>query len=66
MFGQDLREPLYQKMGTDLTAIEGIGIATALVILTEVGPDLSRSPRRNTLPPGWVCAPTTGLAEGRS
>ena len=44
MFGQDMREPLYQKMGTDLTAIEGIGIATALVILTEVGPDLSRFP----------------------
>jgi transposase len=42
MAGQDMRAPLYQKLGADLTAIEGIGIATALVILTEVGPDLSR------------------------
>ena len=42
MAGQDMRLPLYQKLGVDLTAIEGIGITTALVVLTEVGPDLSR------------------------
>lgn len=39
---QDMRGPLYQKLGVDLTAIEGIGVLTALVLLTEVGPDLSR------------------------
>jgi len=39
--GQDMREILYRKFGVDLTAIEGIGIMTALVILTEVGPNLS-------------------------
>ena len=44
MAGQDMREWLYKKLGVDLTAIEGIGIATALVILTEVGPDLSGFP----------------------
>jgi len=44
MQGQDMREWLYKKLGVDLTAIEGIGVATALVILTEVGPDLSRFP----------------------
>jgi len=44
MFGQDLRAGLYPKFGVDLTAIEGIGILTELVILTEVGPDLSRFP----------------------
>jgi len=44
LLGQDLREPLYRKLGVDLTAIEGIGITTALVLLTEVGPDLSRFP----------------------
>lgn len=37
MQGQDMREVLYRKFGADLTAIEGIGVATALVILTEVG-----------------------------
>ncbi len=38
--GQDMREVLYRKFGTDLTAIEGIGVATALVVLTEVGPNM--------------------------
>jgi transposase len=42
MQGQDMREVLYRKFGTDLTAIEGIGVGTALVVLTEVGPDVSR------------------------
>ena len=41
MQGQDMREVLFQKFGCDLTAIEGIGVATALVILTEVGPNLA-------------------------
>jgi transposase len=41
MQGQDMREPLYRKFGVDLTAIEGIGVATALVVLTEVGPNLA-------------------------
>ncbi len=41
MAGQDLRAALYPKSGVDLTAIEGIGSLTALVVLTEVGPDLS-------------------------
>lgn len=42
MVGQDLRPLLYQKLGVDLTAIEGVGVMTALTFLTEVGPDLSR------------------------
>jgi transposase len=42
MRDQDLREWLYRKLGADLTAIEGIGTMTGLVILGEVGPDLSR------------------------
>lgn len=41
MQGQDMREVLYRKFGADLTAIEGIGVTTALVVLTEVGPDVS-------------------------
>jgi len=40
--GQDMRAVLYQKFGVDLTAIEGIGVTTALVMLTEVGPNLER------------------------
>lgn len=43
--GKKIEEPLrlglYQKLGVDLTAIEGIGARTVLTVLTEVGPDLS-------------------------
>jgi transposase len=42
MGGQDLRKLLYEKFGVDLTAIEGIGGLTGLVLLTEVGPNLDR------------------------
>lgn len=42
--GQDMRAELYCKLGVDLTAIEGVGIETALTILTEVGADVSRFP----------------------
>jgi transposase len=42
MAGQDLREALYRKTAVDLTAIEGIGSLTSLVVFTEVGPDVSR------------------------
>ena len=42
MDGQDMRQRLYEKCGTDLTAIEGIGVQTGLVLLTEVGPNVSR------------------------
>ena len=44
MLNQDMRAALYPKLGVDLTAIEGIGVLTSLVILTEVGPDLSLFP----------------------
>jgi transposase len=38
---QTLRVALYQKMGVDLTAVEGIGAMAALTMLTEAGPDLN-------------------------
>jgi len=42
MAGQDMREGMYKKFGVDLTAIEGIGVTTSLVLFTEVGPEVSR------------------------
>ena len=36
--------PLFQALGVDLTLIEGIDVGTALVILGEVGVDVSRFP----------------------
>jgi transposase len=40
----DARGLLFGMSGVDLTAIEGIDAATALVILSEIGTDLSRFP----------------------
>ncbi len=42
MAGVDMRPKLYEKFGVDLTGIEGIGVLTSLVLLTEVGPNVSR------------------------
>lgn len=56
---------LFRKLGTDLTAIEGIGINTSLVVLTEIGMDVTGFPSKSTLPLGWGFVPTTGLAAAR-
>lgn len=40
----DACEPLFRAVGVDLTAIEGIDVGTALVILAEIGVDVSRFP----------------------
>jgi hypothetical protein len=40
----DARTPLYRLAGVDLTLIEGIEEGTALVILSEIGTDMSRWP----------------------
>lgn len=40
----DATAPLFRATGVDLTAIEGIDVSTALVILGEVGPDVDRFP----------------------
>jgi transposase len=44
MAGVDLRPELFAKFGVDLTGIEGIGVLTGLVLLTEVGPNVNRFP----------------------
>jgi transposase len=43
--GEDgLRDALYRISGVDLTTIDGIGVETVSVVLSEYGPDLSRFP----------------------
>jgi transposase len=37
-------QPLFQALGVDLTLIDGIDVSTALVILAEIGVDVSRFP----------------------
>jgi transposase len=41
---ESLRSILYQKLGVDLTAVEGFGGLVAMTALTEVGPDLTCFP----------------------
>jgi transposase len=40
--GKDLRQELYRWTGVDLTAIEGIGVLSAQIILSEIGTDMNR------------------------
>jgi transposase len=40
----DACEPLFRALGLDLTEVDGIDVGTALVILAEIGVDVSRFP----------------------
>ena len=40
----DATGPLFRALGVDLTEVEGIDVGTALVILAEIGVDVSRFP----------------------
>ena len=40
----NLRELMFKMCGVDLTRIDGIDITTALTVISEVGPDMSRFP----------------------
>ena len=65
MLQQDMRAGLYPKLGVDLTAIEGIGVLTELVILTEVGPDLSRFPSEKHFASWLGLCPDQRISGGR-
>jgi transposase len=65
MADQDMREWLYRKMGVDLTAIEGIGVMTGLIVLTEVGPDLSRFPSEKNFTSWLGLCPDNRISGGK-
>lgn len=60
-----MRTALFQALGVDLTAIPTIEVDTALVILTEVGPDLSRFPSSEHFCAWLNLAPGTRISGGR-
>jgi transposase len=39
-----MREAVYRLTGFDLTTIDGIGVDTAAVVVSELGPDFSAFP----------------------
>ena len=55
----EIRTPLHQLTGADLTQIDAIGPYSALRLLGEIGTDMSRCPPRSTSPPGSPWRPTT-------
>ncbi len=60
-----LHRTLYEVMGVDLTAIPTIGIETALVLASEVGPDLSRFPSASNFCSWLSLAPPTRITGGK-
>lgn len=61
----DARPLLYQMTGVDLTAIEGIDTGTALVILSEIGTDMSRWPSVKAFSSWLGLSPQARISGGR-
>ena len=60
-----LHQAVWRVMGVDLTAIPTIGVDTALVIASEIGPDLSRFPTGQHFCSWLGLAPPTRISGGR-
>jgi transposase len=63
--GFDARTICHQKLGVDLTAIDGIGVGTAMTILTEIGTDFSRFPNSAAFCAWLGLAPNTRITGGK-
>jgi len=57
--------PLFQALGVDLTEIEGIEVGTALVILAELGVDVSRFPTERHFASWLGLCPNTSRSNRR-
>ena len=61
----DIRGPLYQLLGTDLTQIDGIGAYNALRLVTEIGTDMTRWPNERHFTSWMTLAPRNRVTGGR-
>ena len=61
----DLRTRLFQMCGVDLTRIDGIDVTTALVVISEVGSDLSRFPSDKHFASWLGLCPGTKITGGK-
>lgn len=61
----DLRTRLFQMCGVDLTRIDGIDITTALVVLSEIGTDMSRFPSDKHFASWLGLCPGTRITGGK-
>ena len=62
---KQLHQELQKVMGVDLTAIPTIGIETALVLASEIGPDLDRFPSEKNFCSWLTVAPPTRISGGK-
>jgi transposase len=63
--GFDVRTPLHQLTGTDLSQIDGIGPYTALRVIAEIGTDMSRWPTEQHFTSWLTLAPRNKISGGR-
>ena len=64
--GQEpLWETLYRLCGVDLTGIDGVGIETALIVVTEIGTDMSRFDSEKAIVSYLTLAPHTATSGGK-
>ena len=61
----DLRTRLYQMCGVDLTRIDGIDVTTALVVVSEIGTDMSRFPTDKHFASWLGLCPGTKITGGK-
>jgi transposase len=61
----DIRTPLHHLTGVDLTQIDAIGPYSALRLLAEIGPDISRWPTENHFTSWLTLAPHNKITGGR-
>jgi hypothetical protein len=61
----DLRPPLHQLTGVDLSQIDGIGPYNALRLLSEIGTDMSRWPTDKHFTSWLTLAPSNKISGGR-
>jgi transposase len=62
---EDKRQALYRMVGSDLTAIDGIGVETAEVIVSEYGIDLSRFESEKAFVAHLKLAPRQSISGGK-
>jgi len=61
----DARSLLYETLGVDLTAIEGVSASTVLTVLSEIGYDMSRFPSHRALASYLRVCPGTRITGGK-
>jgi transposase len=62
----DVREHLFKACGVDLTRIEGIDVTTAMTVISEIGPDMSRFATVKHFTSWLGLCPGTKISGGKS